>query len=78
MYHNVFGLKWGEVNFCHLAQRPWHLEIQVHLAHHWNLASEVLAKYYCGVPEKAFKMQVRNAYFRSLMHSSQKLWPKPD
>ena len=44
LYQNVFGLEWDEVNFCHLAQRPWHLEIQVHLAHHWNLASEVLAK----------------------------------
>ena len=42
-----------------------------HLAHHLNLVSGVSLK-------RAFKMQFRNAYFRSLVHSSQKLWPKPD
>ena len=31
-----------------------------------------------GIPEKRFQMLFRNAYFRSLVHSSQKLWPKPD
>ena len=31
----------------------------------------------CQVPG-ASKMRFRNAYFRSLVHSSQKLWPKPD
>ena len=32
-----------------------------------------------GIPEKGLsKMQFRNAIFRSLVHSSQKLWPKPD
>ena len=50
---------------CHLAQSIWHL------AHHQNLASGVCLK-------RAFKMQFRNAYFRSLVHSSRKLWPKPD
>ena len=54
-----------------------HLKIQVlgagtwHLAHHLNLVSGVSLK-------RAFKMQFRNAYFRSLVHSSRKLWPKPD
>ena len=62
---------------CHLIQSTWHLKIQVlgagtwHLAHHLNLVSGVSLK-------RAFKMQFRNAYFRSLVHSSQKLWPKPD
>ena len=28
--------------------------------------------------KRAFKMQFGNAYFRSLVHSSQKLWPKFD
>ena len=28
--------------------------------------------------KRAFKMQFRNTYFRSLVHPSQKLWPKPD
>ena len=42
-----------------------------HLAHDLNLASGVSLK-------RAFKMQFRNAYFRSLVHPSQKLWPKPD
>merc|ERR1711884_880114 len=42
-----------------------------HLAHHLNLASGVSLK-------RAFKMQFRNAYFRSLVHPSQKLGPKPD
>ena len=49
----------------HRAPGTWHL------AHHQNLASGVSLK-------RAFKMQFRNAYFRSLVHSSQKLWPKPD
>ena len=32
-----------------------------------------------GVSRKRIiKMQFRNTYFRSLVHSSQKLWPKPD
>ena len=62
---------------CHLTQSTWHLKIQVpgagtwHLAHHLNLASGVSLK-------RTFKIQFRNAYFRSLVHSSQKLWPKPD
>ena len=42
-----------------------------HLASHLNLASGVSLK-------RALKMQVRNAYFRLLVHSSQKLCPKPD
>ena len=28
--------------------------------------------------KRVIKMQFRNDYFRSLVHSSQKLWPKPD
>ena len=62
---------------CHLTQSIWHLKIRVpgagtwHLAHHLNLASGVSLK-------RALKMQVRNAYFRLLVHSSQKLCPKPD
>ena len=48
----------------HLTQSTWHLVI------HLNLASGVSLK-------RAFKMQSRNAYLRSLVHSSQKLWPKP-
>ena len=32
-----------------------------------------------GYPlKRAIKMQFRNAYFGSLVHSSLKLWPKPD
>ena len=49
----------------HLAQSTWHL------AHHQNLASGVCLK-------RAFKMQFRKAYFRSLVHPSRKLWPKPN
>ena len=60
-----------------LAQSTWQLEIQVpgagtwHQAHHQNLASWVCLK-------RAFKMQFRKAYFRSLVHPGQKLWPKPN
>ena len=61
----------------HLTQSTWHQKIQApgagtwHLAHHPNLASGVCLK-------RAFKMQFRKAYFRSLVHPSRKLWPKPN
>ena len=42
-----------------------------YMGRHLNLVSGVSLK-------RSFRMQFRNAYFRSLVHSSRKLWPKPD
>ena len=43
------------------------------LVHHQNLASGVSLNW-----KRAFKMQFRHVYFRSLVHPSQKLWPEAD
>ena len=47
----------------------WHLNFQVPGA-----LFQVTGK----VGKWAFKMQFRNAYFRSLVHSGRKFWPKPN
>ena len=54
---------------CHLTQSSWYLEIQVpsastlHLAHQQSMASGVYLK-------RAFKIQLRNAWFRSRVPSN--------
>ena len=47
----------------------WHLNFQMPGA-----LFQVTGK----VGKWAFKMQFRNAYFRSLVHSGRKFWPKPN
>ena len=45
----------------------------------WHLNFQVTRKVGKWITlKKAFKMQFRNAYFRLLGHSRQKLLPKPD
>ena len=62
---------WG-ITFDWSALANWIFRCQV-LSVRWH------EKWASGVSLKSvIKMQFRNAYFRSLVHSSQKLWPKPD
>ena len=67
-----------------LARFRWCARCQVPAPGTWIFRCQVLCvrwheRWASGVSlKRAFKMQFRNAYFKSLVHSSQKLWPKPD
>ena len=74
--------------WCARCQVPapgtWIFRCQVPAPGTWIFRCQVLCvrwheRWASGVSlKRAIKMQFRNAYFRSLVHSSRKLWPKPN
>ena len=67
-----------------LARFRWCARCQVPAPGTWIFRCQVLCvrwheRWASGVSlKRVIKMQLRNAYFRSLVHSSWKLWPKPN
>ena len=70
---DMFCQQVGDTYICQLVMDP------VPGAGTWHLNFQVTRKVDKWITlKKAFKMQFRNAYFRLLGHSRQKLLPKPD